>query len=181
VLEVVNTAATIATLVVLTAGAIAASVQLAHMRASNQLQAFIDIFNRAQSPQMLQLFDAVANLPESIERNPDYLNNIATGAQPLHDSPLLLAFWFDEVGIALRQRLISPEIIFQVGGSAYTAVRSWKTMLPLIDAVRTRAPSAFLHFEYVAVRAQQWIQSHPQGDYPSDTPRWSQISNSALQ
>jgi hypothetical protein len=178
VLEVVNTAATVATLVVLTAGAIAASVQLSHMRASNQLQAFIDIYNRAQSPQMLQLFDAVAKLPENLERNPDYLNKLATGEQPVHDSLLVLAFWFDEVGIALRQGLISPEIIFQVGGSAYTTVRSWQTMLPLIDAVRTRAPSAFVHFEYVAVRAQQWIRAHPQGDYPRDTPRWSQMSNS---
>jgi hypothetical protein len=177
VLEVVNTAATVATLVVLTAAAIAAPVQLSHMRASNQLQAFIDIYNRAQSPQMLQLFDAVAKLPENIERDPEYLNKVASGEQPMHDTLLVLAFWFDEVGIALRQRLISPEIIFQVGASAQTTVRSWQTMLPLIDAIRTRAPSAFLHFEYVAVRAQQWIQAHPQGDYPSDTPRWSQLSN----
>jgi hypothetical protein len=43
VLETINTIATVATFVVLTAGAVAAAIQLRHMRTGNQLQAFIDI------------------------------------------------------------------------------------------------------------------------------------------
>lgn len=176
-LEAINTVATIATLVVLTAAAIAAAIQLHHMRTSNQLQAFIDIFDRAQSPEMQELFDMVYSLPESVPNDPEYLSKIARGTTSLHHSPLLLAFWFDEVGIALRQRLVQPFVFFQVGPSADNTIRAWVALRPLIEAVRTRAPAAFLHFEYAAVNAKRWLDAHPKGDYPRGVPRWSDIAS----
>lgn len=179
-LEAINTAATVATLVVLTAGAIAAAIQLRHMRIGNQLQAFLDIYDRAQSPEIDRQFQAVMHELPKLTEDPHYLEQYVAGTVPFHDSPLMLAFWFDEVGAALRQRLISENLIFQMGASAYTTVRCWRNMLPIINAIRKRSPSAFIHFEYTAVRAQQWLDAHPQGDYPSGTPRWDDLEKSRL-
>jgi hypothetical protein len=175
-LELVNTCATVATLIVLAGAAVAAMIQLSHMRAANQLAAFMSVNGPGQTPAMLDLLDfTYQKLPSLIRSDPQYVQRFADGTAPLKDSPLLLAFWFDQIGMVLRQKLVSPEVIFQ-GSSPYATLRCWQLMYPLIEAIRTRAPSAFLNFEYVAVRAKLWLDAHPSGDYPNDTPRWSQLA-----
>ncbi|MBV8196907.1 MAG: hypothetical protein JO263_02120 [Candidatus Eremiobacteraeota bacterium] len=178
--EAINAAASVATLIVLTAAAIAALVQLRHMRAGNELQAFVDINARANTPEMMKLFDLVlTDLPQRIESDPTYVTQVVSRQIPSSESPLAVAFWFDEVGIALRQRLVPPHVVFQIGASAFATVRAWTAMQPLIDALRKRSPASFLHFEYAAVIAQQWIDAHPGGDYPSGVPRWRDIATPA--
>jgi hypothetical protein len=176
-LEAINTAATVATLVVLSVGAIAAAIQLRHMRTGNQLQAFLDIYNRVQTPQVEKQFQFVLHDLPKLTEDPQYLQPFFAGTVSFHDSPLILAFWFDEVGAALRQGLITDNIIFQMGSSAYVTVRCWRNMRPIIDAVRTRGPASFIHFEYSAVRAQQWLDAHPKGDYPAGVPRWADLES----
>ena len=174
--ETISAAASAATLVVLTAAAVAALIQLRHLHASNQLSAFIDIYNRANAPDMMKLFDFVLlELPQILKSDPQYVEKVAQRRVPSSESPVRLAFWFDEVGIALRQKLVPPEMIFQVGASAYATVTAWVAMRPLIEELRKRSRASFLHFEYAAVLAQQWIDAHPEGDYPAGTPRWRDI------
>jgi hypothetical protein len=175
-LEIVNTSATVATLVVLACAAVAAMIQLSHIRAANQLAAFMAINGPGQTPAMLDHLDFIyQKLPSLIQSDPHYVRRFAEGTAPLKDSPLLVAFWFDQIGIVLREKLVSPDVIFQ-GSSAYATLRCWQVMYPLIEATRTRAPSAFLHFEYVAVRAKLWVAAHPNGDYPKGVPRWFQLA-----
>lgn len=176
-IELINAAASVATLVVLTAAAPAALIQLRHMRAGNQLQAFIDIYARANSADMMKVFDFVLmELSEVLKTDPDYVERVVRRQLPSSESPLRVAFWFDEVGIALREQLIPTEVVFQVGASAFATVAAWKAMQPLIEALRQRSRASFLRFEYAAVRAQQWIDAHPEGDYPKGAPRWRDIA-----
>lgn len=175
--ELISAIASVATLVVLTAAAVAALIQLRHMRVGNQLAAFNDIYARANDPEMMRLFDFVLmTLPDAMKKDPDYVGKVVQRDVPSSDSPLRVAFWFDEVGIALRQQLVTEETMFQVGASAFATVSAWRAMQPIIEALRERSPASFLHFEYAAVRAQQWIDAHPEGDYPKGTPRWSDIA-----
>jgi len=147
------------------------------MRAGNQLQAFIDIYNRANAPEMMKLFDFVLlELPDALRKDPHYVDRVVRREVPSSESPLRVAFWFDEVGIALRQELVPAEIVFQIGASAFATVAIWTAMQPLIEALRKRSRASFLHFEYAAVRAQQWLDAHPDGDYPKATPRWREIA-----
>jgi hypothetical protein len=174
--EIVNTSATVATLIVLAAAAVAAMVQLSHIRAANQLAAFTAINNPGQTPAMIDLLDFIyQKLPSLIQSDPHYVQRFEEGTASLKDSPLLVASWFDKMGMVLRQKLVSPDVLFQ-GSSAYATLRCWQVMYPLIEATRTRSPSAFLHFEYMAVRAKLWIAAHPNGDYPKGVPRWSQLA-----
>jgi len=176
VAELISAAASVATLVVLTAAAVVALIQLRHMRAGNQLQAFVDVYNRANSPEMMKLFDFVLlDLAAVLKKDPDYVGRVVQREIPSNESPLRVAFWFDEVGIALRQGLVPAEVVFQIGASAYATVSAWSAMQPLIEALRKRSRASFLHFEYAAVRAQQWIDAHPDGDYPAGAPRWRDI------
>lgn len=175
--ELISAAASVATLVVLTAAAIAALIQLRHMRTANQLQAFIDIYNRANAPEMMKLFDFVLlELPDVLRKDPEYVGRVVRREVPSSESPLRVAFWFDEVGIALRQELVAADVVFQIGASAFATVTAWTAMQPLIEALRKRSRASFLHFEYAAVRAQQWLDAHPDGDYPKGTPRWPEIT-----
>lgn len=176
-LEIVNTSATVATLLVLTAAAVAAMIQLSHMRAGNQLQAFMAINARGQTPDMIALLDFIyQKLPALIQSDPHYVQMFAEGTIPLKDSPLLVASWFDQMGFVLRKGLVSPDVIFQ-GTAAYATLRCWNGLYPLIEATRSRVPAAFLNFEYVAVSAKLWLAAHPDGDYPKGTPRWSQLES----
>ena len=172
-LELINVVASVATLIVLTAAAAAALIQLRHLRTGNQLAAFIDFYNHANSPEMMELFDFVLlKLSDAVKNDPTYVDRVVLREIPSSQSPLRVAFWFDEVGIALRQQLVSVEVLFQIGASAFATVAAWNAMQPLIEALRQRSPASFLHFEYAAVRAQQWIDRHPNGDYPKGVPRW---------
>jgi hypothetical protein len=171
--EAISAAASVATLVVLTAAAIAALVQLRHMQQSNQLQAFIDVYGRANEPEMMRLFDFVLErLTQTLQDDPLYIEKVVQRRIPSSESPIRVAFWFDEVGIVLRRELIPADVVFQIGASAYATVRAWVAMQPLVEALRKRSRASLLHFEYAAVRAQQWIDAHPDGDYPANTPRW---------
>jgi hypothetical protein len=55
-------------------------------------------------------------------------------------------------------------------------LRTWRALEPIITIQRKRSGIAsWENFEYIAVRAQQWIASHPNGAYPRGLPRMAEM------
>jgi hypothetical protein len=75
-IEVLNTAAAVGTFLVITASAVAALLQLRHLRVNNQLSGLLTVLTLIQSRDMRELFDFVRHdLPANLE-DPEFMKGL---------------------------------------------------------------------------------------------------------
>ena len=88
---------------------------------------------------------------------------------------LLVADFFEQVGSFMKVGLMDEESWLDVAGAQVFVM--WQLLEPVIKKIReTRGITAFDNFEYAAVRAKLWFEKHPDGTYPSGTPRMEQLT-----
>lgn len=157
--------APIATLIVLAAGTAAALVQLTHLRSSNQLQTLVDL---GQELQRISEHVAFVNhvLPQKME-DPAFRRDIGVKIDPEHHPELLVALFLDRFGLLVKMKLMPERFIMEYGGGADAISKCWANLQDVIAIRRRELPNAYQNFEYLAVRARKWLQSHPYGTYPS--------------
>lgn len=176
-LEVLNTFAALGTFVVITVTALAAVVQLRHLRSNTQLQVMIDLNQRIWDPRFQALAEYVLNvLPRKLNDDPRYLQQLAGmglggGDMEFEHNPQLLAIYYDELGLCLRSGMLEEKTLMQFAGGARNILRVWKALAPVVHAVRTRAPGTYSNFEYAAARAEEWLEKYPNGSYPKHNRR----------
>jgi hypothetical protein len=162
-------AATIGTFVVIAITAVAALVQLRHLRSSNQLQAIIDLGH-----QIVSIAEPISfvyrDLPAKM-KNAKFRQEIG-GVIDLKSHPeLLVAIRLDEFGLLLRLGLVDERFGMEFGAGAAGIVQAWKNLEGVIAIRRRVLPLAYQNFEYFASRAQKWLERHPEGTYPASEPR----------
>ena len=175
-LELVNTFATCATFAVIAATAIAAIVQLRHLRASNQIVAFNELRAAFESPHVAAAHKYVdTHLQRDLE-DPAFRYAIAhrsnrTEADHARVKHLLnLGGFFENAGVLVRSGLVPKDLVLSTWSDNIVWV--WKQYEPVTTIFRTKQdPLAFESFEYLAVLAQHWLQEHPGGSYPKNMPR----------
>jgi len=169
--ETLSTAAAIGTFIVIAATAIAAVVQLRHLRASNQLQGLLNVLARAEDTKFNEWIDWARRI--LAENMPDlsYRRRIEDGTFDRTDNPWLnLANSYEWMGSLIRQGLIAEEPFMDVHGARVT--RSWQLLEEIIAIRRRRqGPSTWENFEYLFMRAGLYVSRHPRGVYPKTTPR----------
>lgn len=76
-----------------------------------------------------------------------------------------LIWYYIYMGIALRQRLLPEEALMRWHAPAIT--RTWRSLLPIIEGVRkeTGSPGFARHFEFLAVRAAQWLRRYQAAEH----------------
>jgi len=169
--EEISALSTFATLIVIAASAVAAVLQLRHMRSANTISGFIGLMERWASPQAREVQRHVFN--GEVERklaDPEYRKTLASGDvdRVAHPELQYLDFW-ESLGMLLKLRYFDEAAVMESGGPM--AVRAWQHLSPVIAIIRrTRGPTAYDNFEYIVARAQMWEARHPSGIYPSDTP-----------
>jgi len=169
--EVVNSIAAVGTFVVIGATAIAALVQLRHLRASNQLQGLLTVLARVETANFNNWTDGARRVLAERMPDPAFRQSVVDGTYEMGDNPWLnLANSYEWVGSLVRQRLIEEEAFMDVYSSRVIA--AWKLVEP-VTALRRRHGDTSLweNFEYLYIRAQGWEKRHPQGSYPEDVPR----------
>lgn len=178
-----NTAATIATLVVITGTALAAFVQLRHMRTANQLEALLTVLARVEHADFGRMVDgARAMLAEKLP-DPAYRRSIEEGTVDRSNNPwLTLGNSYEWVGSLVRSGLVDEDPYMDI--YADRVIGAWDIMRDAIAIVRRRGgPSVLENFEYLYVRAKAYAARHPDGVYPSHTPRaelrdrWAEADN----
>ncbi len=166
-----NTAATIATLVVISVTAIAAFVQLRHMRTANQLEALLTVLARVEHADFGKMVDGARTLLAEKLPDPAYRRSIEEGKVDRTNNPWLnLGNSYEWVGSLVRSGLVDEDPYMDI--YADRVVDAWEIMQDVIAIIRRRSgPSVLENFEYLFVRAKAYAAKHPDGVYPSHMPR----------
>jgi len=168
--EMITALASAGTFIVIAASAVAALVQLRHLRANNQLAALLSIHQRWTDPTLQRAATYVRyELPKRYQA-PDYADSLLKNLRDVekHPETLILEFW-DQIGTLIKCRLMSEGPLLEA--VKFDVLREWEAVAPALGIIRTDTPQAYENFEYLAARTIEWLQEHPAGTYPRGTRR----------
>ena len=169
-LEILNTVAAIGTFVVIGATAIAAAIQLRHMRASNQLEGLLNVLARVEDSHFnAWLTETQRQLPTMLN-DPEYVESVLQNTFDRSVAWLQLGNSYDWVGSLVKNRLIPENAFLDV--YAFRVVQAWELMQPMTVLARHNVgDGVWENFEFLYVRATEWVKRHPNGSYPKHVPR----------
>jgi hypothetical protein len=169
-LELWTTIATVGTFVVFTGSAIAAFVQLRHIRRGNQLPGLLSVLQIFQQPNIHELVNFVRQeLPLQMQ-NPDFRQSLMSVPIDRRRHPELhLCELYEEIGSYIRSGLIDEELFLRAHW--YNIGLYWGLLAPTIEVVRQSRPFVFENFEFLAVRSRSWQDAHPGGNFPPNMER----------
>jgi hypothetical protein len=169
--ESLSTAAAIGTFIVIAATAIAAVVQLRHLRAQNQLTGLLTVLARVEDPQFNEWVDGARETIKSRMSDPAYRRSILDGTFERRSNPWLnLANSYDWVGSLVKHSLIPEESLLDVYSGR--VIQAWDIIEGVVPLMRRRGgPTVWENFEFLVVQARKWLQQHDQGAYPKGVPR----------
>lgn len=186
--ETLGTAAAIGTFVVIAATAIAAVVQLRHLRAANQVASVRVLLEEYEGAELRDAFHFVrAELAGRLE-DPVFREELRNGVTDRLTHPeVTICNFFDKWGAHYREGAIERRAFMrQMAG---VTVSFWKRLEPAVALMAYTTGgvnTAFEAFEYLTVEARSWIARHPHGDYPQGKSRislidpWLQIDRGAV-
>ena len=170
-LELVSALAAVGTFVVIAVTAIAAFVQLRHLRTSNQLAGLLHTVNVFEDKDFQVKLTWLRDEFPAKMKDPKFIAELHyPGSLSRTDHPeLAIADLWEQTGVYIKYGLVSEDAFMDlVGGSV---LQLWNT---IADAIRIRrevtSDAAYENFEYVAARAREWRRKHPTS-YPPHTPR----------
>ena len=181
-LEALNTFGTLATVVIVSATAIAALIQLRHLRAANQINAMLAVGEALDAKAVRDASDLVrANLSSAIN-DLDYRKLVVArvrGTMPpdvkaeyadLAAAARFVCNSYEELGNLIKRGFVDPEYVFD--RYCVVVLRSWKELELQIGLVREvlNDSSVWENFEYLAVQCEDWQRRHP-SSYPRGVRR----------
>ncbi|HLI96635.1 MAG TPA: hypothetical protein VKT72_11185 [Candidatus Baltobacteraceae bacterium] len=170
--ETVSAWAALGTLLVISASAVAALIQLRHMRAGNQLEALLSLeqdFRAAHLQAALRYIQEDLPLRMSDAAYRRELETIGFIDADVHPE-LTVCNWFNTIGTLVKHRLVSEETFMDL--FARLIVYCWKQTAPAIAIMRrSRGDFQYHDFEYLDSRARAWLQRNPRGYFPAATAR----------
>lgn len=159
-LELINAAAAVGTLLLLATTVTAGLIQLRHMRAGNELAAALAIERDFRSPGVQAALSYVqSELPARIETS-DYRAELETPGyiDPRRHPEMILCNWFNRTGALIRSGFLKESLFLE--SYARLVTYYWQLLGPVIAVLRrTRGPSQYASFEFLAYRAQAWTAS----------------------
>lgn len=169
-LEILNTIAAIGTFIVIGATAIAAVIQLRHMRASNQLEGLLSVLARVEDSNFNAWLTETQRQMPILLSDPGYVRSVLENTFDRSVAWLQLGNSYDWVGSLVKNRLIPEDAFLDV--YSFRVVQAWELMEPMTVLARHNVSAAvWENFEYLYVRALAWSKRHPDGAYPKNVPR----------
>ena len=161
------------TFVVITASAIAALIQLRHLRDANQLQGVLSVLELLQDPANRELLNFVRRDLRAKMQEESFVASLRdVPVDRVKHPELYVCQLYEHIGSYVRSGLIAKEPFLQVDW--YDVLLYWGLLEPVIRAARDAPPPRtfiFENFEWLAAMAQRWVDQHPRGNYPADLPR----------
>jgi hypothetical protein len=174
-LVALNTIFAALTLVVVAAAAVAAVIQLRHLRASNQLNGLLTVLETWQNAQFQEWMEFVRDeLPVKITE-PAFIDSLRKAPVNRRVHPELhVCDWYEQVGSYMKNGLLDERSFLDIISA--NANEYWMSLWPVIAILRERrGPSVYENFEYLAVRGRLWNKKFPNGYYPRGTPRIAEL------
>lgn len=170
-LEILSTIASVGTFVVITATAIAAIVQLRHLRTSNQLTGLLNILGRSEDPIFAEWRDATKRVAREKLSDPEFRRSLEEGTYNRKDAAWNHLYnWYDYIGSLVKQGLIPEEAMMDVYSTVL--VGDWEAGKDLIAvARRAGGPGTWENFEYLVWLSRRWTEFHEGSAYPRHAAR----------
>jgi hypothetical protein len=172
VLELLNTGVGIATLLVFGGTAVAALVQIRHLRASNELDALLRITELMRADALQDAFRYVETELAAKLADPAYRRELGKrGFVDARRHPEMdVCNWFNEVGTLVKNQLIDEHTFLDLFNRLVTYY--WNRLEGVVAVLRReRGPGQYENFEYLAMLAERWQARHPHGAYPAGAKR----------
>jgi hypothetical protein len=169
--ETISAFAAVGTFFVISASAIAAVVQLRHLRMSNQISTMLEYERLLLDEGFLE------KRTELVERVGDWagdrevLERIATGAGREYRVVSSVANVFENMGSMVRYGMLDREVSLSLW--AHLAFSTWETLAPLTAMIRERIRNDAIweNFEYFAALSKEYVERHRTAAYPKEVPR----------
>jgi len=174
-LESLNTLGTLLTATIIGATAIAAVVQLRHIRASNELSAYNEMLELWYSPQVQDGFRFIQHDLKRKMEDPQFRQELDTAGVVDHAThpDLNVLDFFDNVGVMVSLGMLREDIIMHPASQLIDNL--WTMLGPTIAIMRRkRGRQLWVSFEYLAYRARFWQQRYPDG---FQSGNWERLPN----
>src|SRR5689334_23103594 len=170
-LEVINAIASIGTLLVISATAIAAIGQLRHMRGSNQIQALTECREVMESVEFQRAIMFIARELPALIRDEKTRAALMTAPIPAGlRSVNVIGNFFESMGGFVRHGIIDADIARDLWSGIVT--QSWHRLRPALAIMRRKnGQGLWENFEYLAALCEEWNDKYPDGLYPAGRPR----------
>lgn len=165
--------ATAGTFVVIAASAVAALLQIRHMRSGNAIS-LLTAYNNEFDTQEFQLAFAYvrSELPGRLGDD-TVLDELANAPPFVGEFAAIrtIANFFEDMGAFVLTRLLDPRIVCMLYAENVTS--AWKSIAPVAALLRHKldSPSIWENFEYLAVLSADFIERYPQGLFPQSLKR----------
>jgi hypothetical protein len=168
-LEAWSTLASVGTFVVITATAIAAVLQLRHMRAANKVTYIQAFFSQYEGAELREAFRFVrVELARRLE-DPAFRQELRVGRIDRIKHPeVTICNFFDQWGLYYRDGVSDRESFLRVNAGV---IDTFWTILEPVIALQPPGNRAWEQFEYLTVEARRWLARHPEGSYPKGATR----------
>ena len=172
--EYVTAFASVGTLVVIAATALAAFVQLRHLRTNNVLMVLNDFREAYERPEMLAASEALSKAVTRLE-DPESRRQLAqsTVSPDWVRSVFPLLRLLETLGSYTNRNVVPRDLVCDMWSPVVLGI--WTESAPLIAVMRrTAGPSLFENFELIAVLSRRWLDKG-QAVYPRSLPRMNLI------
>lgn len=171
-LEVVNTLGTLLTVGIVAATAIAAMVQLRHLRASNQINAMLSIGSQIDAKEFQDAMKLVQRKLDATLEDPAYREFVRAifcrtpvPAVPeeygeLSDAVRLVGNTYEELAILVKNGIVDRDIFLD--RYSWLIIQYWQRLVRALSWARavTNEPRLWENFEYLTVLAEDFGRAH---------------------
>jgi hypothetical protein len=167
--EALSTIASFGADFLILATAVAAVIQLRHLRNANDLQGLLAVLEMAYEPAIQEAFDFLTHdYPEKI-KDPVFRRQLAESPIDSHVHKELIAMeYYERLGSYVKNHLIQEDLYLDCSSPEHY----WDLLASVVGTLRKKhGASAYENFEYLVVRSQDWNERHPEGNYPKGVRR----------
>lgn len=175
-LDLFNTIATVGSFLVIVATALAAMVQLRHMRGGNQIAVLTELRASQQTPEYVQAVHCLfSDLPAKIQ-DPELRYQIAHRTARTADYNEFISClenvgdFYESVGVFAKTGLVDRRLLLDIHSAI--VLDTWNALTDVTAILRSHYGRAIWeNFEYLVVLSQDWTAAHPDGTYPNGVRR----------
>jgi hypothetical protein len=167
--ELLNLAVGFGTFLVIAASAIAAMIQLRHLRFGNDLQGLLKVLEMAYQPAIQEAFDFLTHDFSEKMKDRTFRQELITHPIDSHVHKELIAIeYYERLGSYVKNHMISADYYLDCSSPKMY----WDLLAPVVSAIRSiHGPAAYENFEYLVVLEEEWDRRHPNGNYPKGVRR----------
>lgn len=175
--EWITAVGTAGTFIVIAASAIAALLQLRHMRGSNQIVALTECRETLESPEFREAQRFVSyELPKRLQDPAEVLRIAQPQSQFEGEYQAIdtVANFFENLGMFVKNGIIDQGLACDMW--SYVVCRNWNALKPIVTFVREdlKEPSIWENFEHLAVLSERYIAKHSRSSASKGLYRSSQ-------